>query len=168
MNVESIVVLHVPIESIFCTLSFFRQLIFVAKGNKEQKQGVEIALLFVLLFWVKEFVIWESTLAEFTILCLAIFVNLVGNKVVEAHVLHFIWSFRIECVDQILFEDIGWLSWDLAAGFQLVWSDPLAYASCCVAVTHIPILWSVISHTGDLLRGDRWPRTDHTLWSANS
>ena len=44
-----------------------------------------------------------------------------------------------------------------------VLSDPSAYASCCEAGIHQPIVWSVIFHTVDPPKGDHWLRTNHTL-----
>ena len=93
--------------------------------------------------------ITENTLIQSVILCFAILVYPIFD--IEAHI---IWSFWIDCVDQIGLK-YGSCSFDLS---MQVSSDPSACASCCVAVTHQPIRWSQIYHTGDLPEGDQWPR----------
>ena len=52
----------------------------------------------------------EDRLAEFAVHSVAVFVDsrlsVLGNKLVEANILHIVWSLRVECVDQVVLKDV--------------------------------------------------------------
>ena len=105
MSVQSTVVLHVPIESIFGTLTLLDQLVFITKRDKEQQERIVVVLPLVLPTGVEQFVIGENTIFEFMVLPLTVFVYsrlcVVGHKVVETHIVHLVWPLGIERVNEI-------------------------------------------------------------------
>ena len=52
----------------------------------------------------------EDRFAEFAVHCVTVFVDsrlsVLGDKLVEANILHIVWSLRVECVDQVVLKDV--------------------------------------------------------------
>ena len=111
MSVQSTVLFHVPTESIFGILTLLDQLNFITKRDKEQQERIIVALPLVLPTGVEVCVIGENSLVEFSVLPLTIFVYsrlcVVCHKVIETHIFHLVWPFRIEHVDEIGLEYIS-------------------------------------------------------------
>ena len=60
MSVQSVVLLHVPIESIFGTLTLLNQLVYIMKRDKVQQERIVVVLLLVLPTGVEQLVIGFS------------------------------------------------------------------------------------------------------------
>ena len=68
MSVQSTVLLHELIESIFGTQTLLDKLVFTTKRDKAQQERKVVVLPFFLLIGVEQFVIGENTIFEFTVL----------------------------------------------------------------------------------------------------